>query len=171
MKRTTRWGVIAALLVSMQTAAVPAGAALPTCYAASCTGYRPTDAQGPNGVRCSDDARSVTADNHLVYSPPFTGAYLSAQTVSGYWNSIMVELRYSPACRATWSRVYSRGDANFHGKLSTWIVNQPSQETNIHYDGSGDWFTRMVDGSKVNCFGMQIYHQDIWRAWKQAFCV
>lgn len=140
--------------------------AKPTCYRTSCTGQLPTD------YDCADDAITVTIDNRFVSSPPFNGTYLYTTTVEGYGDRISVEMRYSPRCRATWSRVYSLGShAGFHGELSTWINGQASQKSWIGYDGSGLWYTRMVDGGVQNCFGMQIYQNGVYRNWRQAYCV
>lgn len=146
------------------------------CYKGTCTGRSPL--ARVNNVACADDALSVAADGHL-YNPlssgpygmnGFHGWYVPVTTLAGYTDYIWLELRYSARCVATWARVYSRGNPNFHGELSVWVPGEVSQKTTIGYDGSGNWFTPMVRGGVPNCFGMQVYQNGIYRGWHFVAC-
>lgn len=114
------FSVVGALIATLAVAisVAPATAAEPgitaTCYAQSCEG------QWPNTTRCANDAFTP----HSEVSP----------------EGILVELRYSPTCRAAWGyirygiigdrvRVHSSDGSNYYREITS----------------NSDTFTRMVN--------------------------
>lgn len=118
---------------------VPAQAA-ESCYGAGCNGI------DPEGTSCTEDAYSVLA-----------------MDVQG---DGMLELRYSPSCKANWGRfsVYTRADlfgavsgtAISHADLYVWNLDQPLYGV---AEGS-TWWTTMVDGTIIACTGVELIAQD-----------
>jgi hypothetical protein len=158
------------LLASICFAAEPASASSTSCSSASdtsCVGQDPTMCANPGTVTTSGVFKS-DANNTSGY---VWGLAIYAPDLSGIVREVgVIQLRWSPTCLMNWARIifYTSG---FHGELSAWNPNQPSQTSWIGYDGSGNHFTRTVNGIAEACVGMQVYFEGIWRAWDFGYCV
>jgi len=137
---------VSAMLVAMAMAfaifavGAPAQAEEPSCYGTSCNGIN------PEGTSCAEDAYSVLA-----------------MDVQG---DGMLELRYSPSCKANWGRfsLYTRADffgmvsntGITHADLYVWNLDQPLYGVAER----SSWWTTMVDGTIIACTGVELIAQD-----------
>jgi hypothetical protein len=99
------------------TASAQVAAPLATCLGPTCTG------KDPNATGCASDARTVRSTS-----------------VDG----IAVELRYSPTCRAAWSRIRNGGS----GDIAR-VENNIGQSYSRSITGGNDVYTPMVNDMNV----------------------
>lgn len=118
----------------------------PTAAAASCSGAS-CAGKDPEKAGCLDGARTI-----------------GAMDVQGRG---MLELRYSPVCKANWGRFssYWRADAfgaisegTSYARVTAWNPGGPSQGLASWRQGLGaSWWSRMVDGNKKACTGVELF--------------
>ena len=128
------------VIISLFAAGAPAQAEESSCYGASCIGMN------PEGTTCAKDAYSVLA-----------------MDVQG---DGMLELRYSPSCKANWGRYSSywlqdivnswAGTGISYADLYVWNPDEPLYGV---VQGS-QWWTSMVDGTITACTGVELVAQD-----------
>lgn len=137
--------MLAVVVGSIFVGVSPAQAA-PSCYSVSCTGVN------PEGTTCAEDAYTVLA-----------------MDVQG---DGMLELRYSPSCKANWGRFSSywlyditnglAGTGISHASVYVW---NPDQELHgvagsvVNVVGGSSWWTAMVDGAITACTGVELMAQ------------
>ncbi|GAA3268652.1 hypothetical protein Dvina_17175 [Dactylosporangium vinaceum] len=148
--------------------ATPAAASASVCASStdqSCAGQNPANCANPgtvrpDGVWISDASNDGTVWGLQIFAPDFSGS----QTEVGW-----LQLRWSPTCKMNWARIIFTHA--FHGEISAWNPNRPSQTSWIGYDGSGNHFTPTVNGIAQACVGMQVYLQGVYRQWDFGYCV
>lgn len=140
------WRFLAALVATVSLMAgvaviAPTPALAAPCSGASCHGL------DPDG-RCSADAVTVN----------------SMEVRDG-----LLELRYSPSCKANWGRytmwvrnaaTYLRFGAGMHARVTAWNPGEPSAGTAHMADVNpfaSSW-SQMVDGTKAACTGVELTH-------------
>ena len=137
--------VAATVLVAGGLASVAPAANAASCYGSSCAG------KNPSGTSCERDARTV-----------------GAMTVGG---DGMLELRYSPSCKANWGRfsTYWRSDlfnmnagtGISYARVTSWNPGGRSRGVaDWRTNGlSATWWSKMVDGTKRACTGVELVSQ------------
>lgn len=152
--------VFVVLAVALSLVALPATASAATggCYGSGCNGRNPA---------------GLCDDGITVASKAVTDGLL--------------ELRYSPSCKANWGRYtpwwntawgyYSSG-VQIHARVTAWNPGGPSYGTAHHNDSIspyGSSWSQMVDGTKTACTGVEIvhYHADWYQSqgWNWGPCV
>lgn len=133
--------VLVALGMSGSITAIttPANATTNGCDGASCNG------QDPSG-RCDD------------------GITVAAMAVTDG----MLELRYSPSCKANWGRytpytrtasTYSAAKIGIYARVTVWNPGSPSYGTAVHANSIyGSSWSQMTDGRPMACTGVEVVH-------------
>ena len=125
--------------------AVPVVAVAGPASAAGCSGSG-CNGKSPAAMGCGVDAVTV---NNVVDEDHASGGTFGRQ---------VVELRYSRACNASWSRVTASAGGTAHVTSSVAYMGGYKSSTQRSRTGSGSVYSKMRAGSAINSCGRSSYN-------------
>lgn len=133
--------ILVAIVASLLAVVVASPASAAACYGSTCNG------KNPDGL-CSGDAITVRS-----------------MDVRGEG---MLQLRYSPSCKANWGKFwfywrteagYLLSDVHMHARVTVWNPGKTSYGTAHYATGlGGSYWSYMTNGILTACTGVEIVH-------------